>query len=1387
MAFIKHIIVTLLRAAKYAIGLGLAVLIAIIALAGFTSFGAGILAPWIASAVSQPGREITISGPGPLLTGELRVQSVSVADEKGTYATIDGIALDWSPLSLLEFTFDADRLEVDSVSVTRKPDAPQTTTPASNGGFSLPVKLDIDSLLFPHIALNQNVLGRTFDLSISGNLVADSNAISSKIAVKRNDGAGGTLDADIVFSPDDDRLKLDARFSEPEGGVLAGLLRLPSNPSVDVAVVGEGPLSEWTGDISGTVDGQQTVDIKATHRQSKGGPHQLTVTGGGQLATLLPPALRPAFAGTTSIDLAVDYAEDGRLDLQKADIASGSLTLTGSGTLDPSGDNDLTASLKGVNGPIDFRWPMGEHELAAAIESVDLTARGPASAVNLDLSASLNRLTVPQADLRGVSLSARSATFDLGNRTGALDVVLSVNASAFTNPSLERALKAPVTVKAPVILSADKVAVEAATIESATVGGTATGQYALDTQELDAQIKLFALPSVLPEGLAGKFTGTIEIAGNVNYQQPTTVTVDGLTVKSNLGSITGNASYEDDALTANFTGELSNLSTLMDKAEGKADFSLDASGPLDALDAKAEISIDQAKFAGYELKGFELQASGKADPDAPTGTATASGSIDGQSIDLSAELKSENGRAVLPQFEANVGENRITGNLSFSPDFQPEGAFQFDFPKIALLAALAGQNVEGDLKGKVELGSTNGSIRAKVEASGSRIERDGTLLSGPSISLDIPDAKALALNGTLKASSLALGTNKVSDIALAFERQSSATEFDLEAQYDKAPVTVKGSIEQDEQLSIALQEASATPQGIKVTLADPVTLKIADGGVAFQDLKIKAGDGTISASGNAGSELDVNGRLDALPASLVNRFVPSLSAAGTISGTVTANGKASSPSIGYDLKWSDAAIAQTRSANLPALTINAKGQFANSKVTVQTELSGVSGLTLSGGGSVGITGNKPLDMRFSGDLPFGVLAGQLAGQGLVLEGAAAVNVNLAGSAQAPQISGSINTNGARLIDTRRNLAVENLSASIAMNGNTARIENLTGQLTGGGKVTASGTIDILSPNLPADLTVKMDQAAYADGTIFSTTASGDMTVKGPLLASPTLSGAVNLGETAITIPERLPPTLRQLDIEHRNAPADVRKQMAEVNKTESHGSSSDLALDLKISAPARNFVRGRGIDAELGGSLTIRGTASNPIVSGGFTLTRGRLMILTRRLDFTSGKITFGGNLIPRLDMTATTTSGSTTITTSIEGLADDPQITFSSSPALPQDEILAQLIFGQSIAKLSPLQIAQLADAASQLAGGNSTSLLNSLRSGLGVDNLDITTDSQGNASVSAGKYLNDRTYLELQQSGEGTGKAVINLDIGRGVKLRGEAGGDGSGAAGIFYEKEY
>ncbi|MCB6575115.1 translocation/assembly module TamB domain-containing protein, partial [Phascolarctobacterium faecium] len=52
------------------------------------------------------------------------------------------------------------------------------------------------------------------------------------------------------------------------------------------------------------------------------------------------------------------------------------------------------------------------------------------------------------------------------------------------------------------------------------------------------------------------------------------------------------------------------------------------------------------------------------------------------------------------------------------------------------------------------------------------------------------------------------------------------------------------------------------------------------------------------------------------------------------------------------------------------------------------------------------------------------------------------------------------------------------------------------------------------------------------------------------------------------------------------------------------------ALDLVINAPNRVFIRGRGIDAELGGGFRIQGTARNAIPIGNLQLIRGRVDLL---------------------------------------------------------------------------------------------------------------------------------------------------------------------------------
>ncbi|OHV18454.1 filamentous hemagglutinin adherence factor [Rhizobium sp. RMa-01] len=2033
MQMLAKIVNWILRLTAYGVGVTLILAVLALAIFGFTAFGARIVTEKIASTLSNRDMTITVREPQGLLTGGLRAAEISISDTRGVFAEIHGIAIDWNPLALLTGTFHAKRFEIEAIDVLRKPVRTLPSRPGAEntGGFSLPIKVDIDRVALPDIKLSEPFAGRAFALAAEGSLSANRDGGEAIVNVSRHAVPDARLAADIAYAPAENRLQLKAQLAEPKGGLLAGFLGLPDSPAVNIDVDGQGPISDWRGKVQAALDGQQRAAIEARHQIGADGLHHLDLKGGGDLSSLLPSAFRPLFSGQTNIDLATTFDNRGKIDIQTGNIATGSVVIAASGTLDPAGNNSLNANLLGTSGPVDFRWPLAEGEARFLISGLNLALTGDAQAARLNVSGSLDTATLPQADIGNVKLTAKSDAFNLAARSGSVQLRLVAGDMTFAEPNLNRAVQGPVTIASPLQITPGSIGFNGTTVESANINGSLNGSYRLADQALTGNVKLTVAPAALPVAVSGRFDGPIALESQLVGTIPSKLALSNLVLTSGTLEAAGNVALDGSKVNADLSGRLPDIGKLVNGASGGAGYALRVGGELPALSVTVNLKAPSLEMADRTLGNLNIDLSGVADPKAPQGRIAATGAIDGQPISINGDISSADGRMRIPALTADIGGNRLTGNLEFSPALEPTGALAFDFPNIGLLAALGGQKAEGDLKGSLGIVSDNGKIALKLRATGASIRRDTLAIVKPDIDVTVSDLSTLAANGTVKAEELNAGANRLAGLSLGFARQQNQTDFDLNAAYDGNPVLAAGNIEMaGGAIDLNLDRFSASPRNIPVELAAPTQVKIAGGTASLTGLTLKTGTGSVSVTGSAGEtlkldadirelpaalangfvpnlsaggtisgriavtgtpaapvadfkldwkdattgqtkgagvaplgitaggkfadnrldfdttisggdglslkaagnvlltdpktpvldidadilnlpariangfvpdlaaegvitgklsatgplsapiadfdldwkgaatshtkragladlavkasgkfadskldfdtaisgadrlslkangnvavtgttvgnvkvdatlsnipagiansfvadlaaegaisgtvsaagslaaptanfdlvwkgaatshtkraglaalglttsgkfadnkleftaaasggeglslkstgnvvlagttvetikvdaeiaripaslanafvpdlaaggtisgtlsaagtpaapnadfklawtdaatshtrsarvsglalaasghfadnrldfdadlagkdglslkakgnvatsgtsvrNLDVKADLANLPAALANGFVPGLAAEGTVSGTASASGALPKPAVDFKLDWKNAATAQTRSsglsglsaaasgkyandrvdfdanlagkdgvlakatggvtiagtairdlsinADIPALpanianafvpglgaegmlsanavtsgtpanpivdfkldwkdaatshtkaaglsrlalaatgkyagdrldfdaslsgsggialkaagnlsiagtsiravdvtadatnvpagiangfvpglgaegavtatakatgalsspsvdfkvdwknaatsqtkgaglspfTIGASGKLAGNRLTVDTSLAGDAGMSLKGGGSVVITGNRALDMRFNGNLPFAVLGAPLAQQGLVADGVATVNLEIGGTAAAPVINGTVTTSGAKLVDVRRNLAVNNLAATVSFNGSQAVISRLNGNLGGGGTISASGTIGIQpAGGFPADISIKLDKAVYVDGTLVVSTVNGTLGLRGPIMNS-TLSGKLRLDKTSITVPEKLPTSLREIDIRHKNAPRAVLAQLRDDGEQKPAEKSSTITLDLEIDAPSHIFARGRGIDAELGGKVTIRGTAAAPIVTGGFTMRRGRLTILNRRLDFTDkSRITFAGDLTPALDMEATSTSGSTTLTVDVAGLATDPAITFSSSPQLPQDEVLAQLIFGQSMSKLSPVQIAQLADAVSQLAGNRSTSLFEGLRNQLGVDDLDISTDSKGQTSVSVGRYLNDRTYFELQQGGAAGAKAIINLDVGRGVKLRGAAGGNGAGEAGIVYEREY
>ncbi|UDF27994.1 UNVERIFIED_ORG: translocation/assembly module TamB [Roseateles sp. XES5] len=1383
----------ILRATLRYLGYGLVVLIvllvAMLGFVGFTDTGARMAVSYAQKIAAASGQVIAISEPSGLLTGKLRAKTITLGDETGTYAEIRDLAVDWSPLRLLAFSFEAERVSASSISLTRlpksKPDAETSDKP-----FTLPVEVHVNSLAIPELFVSGAVAGRDQRLVVSGRGDATAASVAVKLSASEKARPDARVAADIVFNPAENVLRLEADVTEPEGGVLAGLLKLPNNPAVAIRLTGDGPLSQWKGRLSAALDGTEMLRVDGRHDLATSGLHTLTLKGGGTFDALMPPQLRPLFAGETGIDVVAAFDGTDMLRIEKGAIATGAMTLAASGTVSASGANDLDVKLAGKDGPIDFRWPLAEGDARVLIDGADIALTGQASAAKLEAHVSVAAAELPAGRIETIRLTATSDAFNVADRSGRIDATLETGVTAFANPDVDRAVKGPAKLVATLNVSPGEIVFDPATLESASIGGTLSGRYGLESREADVNFRLFALPAVLPPAMAGKFDTTVATEGRLKLASDGGLQVSGFQVKSGTLEAAGDVSLGKGNLEAALTGKVLNLGKLLADAAGEAAFELSATGPVEGLDVSGKITSSGATLSGRTLSDLVVTLKGKAVADSPSGELTATGALDGQAINVRSSVTSEGGRISVPVLEAEIGSNTLKGSLALAQNFMPDGTIRFDFPDLGLLAAMAGQKAAGDLSGQIEFATGNGKTSASVQASGSGIRRDALSIVKPAVDLAIADLATAAITGTVRAERVASGENRLEALKLDFSREGQATSFDVTGRLDGAPLVTKGKVlQRDGGLDVALQAVEAAPRRIALKLAKPTTIGVANGVATLDGLTIQAGRGSVAVSGKAGETLDLSLRLNAVPAALINNFAATLGAEGAIGGTVTVKGKAAAPVVGYALDWRGAVTSQTRGAGVGALDINAKGEFVNNQVRLDTVLSGAGGLSFRGGGTVGIGGATPLGLKFNGTVPFGLLQGQLSAQGFVLTGNANVDLSIGGTAGAPSVTGSITAGGARLVDVRRNLAVENLTIRVNMDGRQAVIETVSGKLASGGQLSASGTVGIdPASGFPVDVAIKLGNVTYVDGTLVTANVTGDLTLKGPV-AGLSLGGKVHINKANITLPQKLPASLSEIDIKHRNAPADVKRMTADVQRQQGGGGGGrGIALDLTITSPGQLFVRGRGINAEMGGDLTITGTSASPIVSGGFTLERGRMEILTRRLDFTSAHIGFAGGLVPTVNLVAASTAGTTEITVTVAGLANNPTVTFASSPSLPQDEILAQLIFNRSMSNLSAVQIAQLASAASQLAGGSSTGLLDSLRSKLGVDDLDITTDAEGRAAVSAGKYLNERTYIELKQDPETNGaKAVINLDVGRGLKLRGEAGSGGSAGGGIFYEKEY
>jgi translocation and assembly module TamB len=1403
------------------------------------------LLKYVEETISTENFKVGLNGLQGALSSDVSLESITLADRRGIWLTISQPRLIWSRSSLLVGKVDVESLSAESISVTRLPDADESAPSAETKPFALPelpVAILLRQLAIDTISIDESVFGVASKIRLAGNLALDTDMLDVDLQVDRLDGAGGSLSLVGDYSSTDERLKLAMKLSEPADGLFVNLVGLENRPPVSLDVAGDGPISNFDMDLAFDVDSRPVLTGELRLAAATGGK-SLNARLSGPLASILPEQHRAFFGANSRIQASVLLGDGGDINVKSLTLKTGNVDLKARAKMLSDGflgalNIDLALLPDGTD---KVRMPIsgGETLLSALQLNVDYDALRQDG-----WTASLAASDIEQAGttIASGSLVASGIVSDVADpqtrhltftAKGGLDGLLFADQAAAEAIGRSVTFNSQGAWKAGAPVSLKELALKAKAFQLETEGQLTGLTY--DGVTKVNVLDLSAFSSLSDRKLSGKMQ--LKVDGKTNFLHlGFDLALQGLAQNLSIGSAQADKLLASDLLlsgqvsrTENGIGfkkfrlgnkqfqtaidgqfasrssdikaraSIHDLATLSEHADGPLVVGLTAVG----VDARHELDVKLGVDSGTLLKrpvdGLVATFTGNLTPGQLTGQLAGGGNLDTRPVSLEGsvvvDLQSKAGLPVfsLKNLDARVGESRLLADLTSPGSGTLTGTIDLRSKDISDVAALALQDATGSVNGSLKLLDTDGLQTASAELTANRFQFGDYRVKTLTFVGSVVDLFGQPRVGaTINGKTIGVGTYDIPEVAAKIGTSGDTSSFDLQAslsQFD-ARLTSTGSVVQTvDQTTVSIATLDATSSLARVALQSPSTIIMSGDRSTISPTTLAIDDGSLMIGGAFGTVLDLDVVLKSLPLNLINALQPGAGATGTLSGEAKVFGEAANPQVSYTLNGEGVSAKQLTGAGIGALGISASGNYADGTVELETfKANNRQSVKLSAAGRIPLSGDG-LDVQASGTLPLSLAEQALVDRGTSLTGRVRFDVSVKGSLESPRPTGLVTLENGAVTDPLSNLKLVNIGLVGGLDNNRITISRSSASLSGGGQVTISGSVG-LDAGYPANIAINLDKARYTDGQIFNTQLDGALRISGLLLRDPTLAGTINVGRTEITVPESFASGSELLSVKHVHPDRMAAQTLARLRrvtpKARPTSRPSIVRLDLTINADNQIFVRGRGLDAELGGRIKISGPVNNPSPTGRFDLRRGRLIILGQRFDLSEGSITLSGDLDPVLYLLAKTDASGLDAYIRVSGPASDIKVSFYSNPELPEDEVLAQIIFGRALGDLSPSQIVSLAAVAAELAGGSGPGVAEKIRRGTGLDNLDLVEDSDGETAVKAGKYVSDRVYLGVQ-AGSKSQQATINLDVTKDVTVRGVVAADGKSSIGIFLEKEY
>lgn len=1419
----------MMRGLRYLILSLLSLLVVLFAAFGAlqTPPGKALLASIASSLASTPDMRVTIRDISGFLPFDIRIGTIELADAEGSFAQFDGLRLAWRPLALLERTLDVTALTAERVQVSRRPVLPPAPAdaPAQGASFALPVR--IADLSVADIVLDAPVLGHTAQLSLkaSADIASLAHGLSLDFALERRD-APGSLSGHAAYAPDTGQLDLDIAAREPAGGLMARAAGLDGLPEIVATVKGSGPLDAWDGHLGLTAGDIAEASGAAGIRAVPQG-HRVTFAIDADISRLLPGDIAPLFEGRTELSGAATVDAGQRVTIENAAARAAGFQATARGTVDPTGAADLTfdvatgtsdrfaalvpgASWRSVRADGTLKGAFGAPALDARLHAEGLRGAGYGAAMlNARLrttpDATGNLTVAIEGDTQGLSSEDPKVAGALGSAGGF--------EATGTVPSSGQAVLTALTVRLTALTArfagrADTTAIDGdLNVErldlaafSPLAGRTLAGQATLDAKiaaSADFQrvsLDLTGTTTGLVTGIAqidGLLGRETRMAGALARDGVNAIAVRDLKVEAPGLSLVVDGRIARDVADLTTKLALDDLARLDPRVSGRLEADAAFSGTLENLGVTAKVTIPQGTAMSHPLRDVTFDATAQDITGAPSGRFQLSGDVAGKPARGTASLATlADGARQLSGLDIAIGTVIARGDIALSTNHLATGKLTLAAGDLADISALALTDIAGRLNAEVTLDVVNGQQRAAAVGDAANIRFAGRNLASARIDATVTDPLGVPLiNGTADLRALDLSGFTVESAALRATGNSAGTDLTVEALAQSINLRGAGRLSPIEGgARLRLDRFTATRGALNVAMAAPTTFTLNNGAVRIDRLALNASGGTITVSGAAGETLDLTVDARALPLSLVDLVAPGQNFSGTLAGNARLTGPASTPGGTYDLRVTRLSSPDLARNGAGPFDIATSGTLANGRANVRATINGphLQGLTING--SVPVAAGE-LDLAIRGAINLAIVNPVLATTGARVSGNAAVDATLRGTLAAPRAGGTVRISNGRFDDAVNGVALDQVQAVLTGTDRSITVTSLSARTTNGGSVSGRGNIALdVAAGLPGRIDLDLVNAALVNSDLMRLVAEGRLGVEGAFLNGPRLTGRITLRALDINIPDRFPGGVQNLNVQHVNASKEFTHKHGAVRQRPTGDSRSGVALDLVLSAPGNTvFVRGLGIDAQLGGEIRLSGTTRAPVTLGAFEMRRGTFDFAGRRLTFTRGRITFTGTTDPELDFVAETTGNDVTARILVSGPASRPDISFTSTPTLPQDEVLARLLFGRSAGSLNAGQAVQVAQTIAQFSGGSG--VLENVRRSLGVDSLDIGTNSAGTGGqVGIGRRLNDNIYLGVRQgTTAGSSRVTVDVDVTRNIRLQGATGADGSAEVGIGAQWDY